>query len=49
MENKKFRKLSIAAIVISVLPLATFIPSLLNLLISGILLLTVQSLSDIIN
>lgn len=34
MENKKFKKLSIAAVAISVLPLATFIPSLLNITLS---------------
>ena len=34
MENKKFKKLSIAAVVISVLPLATFIPSLLSITLS---------------
>lgn len=34
MENKKFKKMSIAAVVISVLPLATFIPSLLNIALS---------------
>lgn len=34
MENKKIKKLSIAAVVISVLPLATFIPSLLNITLS---------------
>lgn len=34
MKNKKFKKLSIAAVVISVLPLATFIPSLLNITLS---------------
>lgn len=34
MENKKLKKLSIAAVVISVLPLATFIPSLLNITLS---------------
>ncbi len=34
MENKKFKKLSIAAIGISVLPLAIFIPSLLNITLS---------------
>ena len=31
MENKKYKKLSIAAVLISVLPLATFIPSLLSI------------------
>ena len=35
MENRKFKKLSIAAVVISVLPLATFIPSLLNITLSN--------------
>ena len=34
MENKKLKKLSIAAIVISILPLTTFIPSLLNITLS---------------
>lgn len=34
MENKKFKKISIAAVVISLLPLATFIPSLLNITLS---------------
>lgn len=34
MENKKFKKLSIAAVVISILPLATLIPSLLNITLS---------------
>lgn len=34
MENKKIKKLSIAAIVISILPLTTFIPSLLNITLS---------------
>lgn len=34
MENKKFKKMSIAAVAISVLPLATFIPSLLNITLS---------------
>ena len=34
MENKKLKKLSIAAVAISVLPLATFIPSLLNITLS---------------
>lgn len=31
MENKRLQKLSIAALIISVLPLATFIPVLLNM------------------
>ena len=31
MENKKYKKLSIAAVLLSVLPLATFIPSLLSI------------------
>lgn len=31
MENKKFRKLSVAALIISVLPLATFIPVLFHI------------------
>lgn len=31
MENKRLQKLSVAALVISVLPLATFIPVLLNI------------------
>jgi hypothetical protein len=34
MENKKYKKLSVVAIVISVLPLTTFIPSLLNITLS---------------
>ena len=34
MENKKFKKLSVVAIIISVLPLTTFIPSLLNITLS---------------
>ena len=34
MENKKFKKLSIAAVLISVLPLATFIPSFLSITLS---------------
>lgn len=34
MKNKKYRKLSAAAIVISVLPLTAFIPSLLNITLS---------------
>lgn len=31
MENKRLQKLSVAALIISVLPLATFIPILLNI------------------
>lgn len=31
MENKKFQKLSVAALIISVLPLATFIPVLFHI------------------
>lgn len=31
MENKKTQKLSIAALIISILPLATFIPALFNI------------------
>lgn len=31
MENKKFQKLSVAALIISVLPLATFIPVLFQI------------------
>ena len=31
MENKKLQKLSVAALVISVLPLATFVPILFNM------------------
>lgn len=31
MENKKTKKLSIAALIISILPLATFIPALFNI------------------
>lgn len=31
IENKKFQKLSIAALVISIIPLATFIPVLLHI------------------
>lgn len=34
MKKKKFKKLSVAAAVISILPLATFIPSLLNITLS---------------
>lgn len=34
MENKKSKKLSIAAVAISILPLATLIPSLLNITLS---------------
>ncbi len=34
MENKKFQKLSMAALVVSVLPLATFIPTLLTITLS---------------
>ncbi|GLB31761.1 hypothetical protein LAD12857_36840 [Lacrimispora amygdalina] len=35
MEKKKFQKLSIAALIISVLPLATFIPILFKFTLSG--------------
>ena len=35
MENKKFQKLSIAALIISVLPLATFIPILFKFTLPG--------------
>lgn len=31
MENKKTKKLSIAALIINILPLATFIPALFNI------------------
>ena len=34
MENKKYKKMSVAAVGISVLPLAAFIPSLLNITLS---------------
>ena len=34
MENKKYKNISVVAIVISVLPLTTFIPSLLNITLS---------------
>lgn len=34
MENKKLQKLSMAALVVSVLPLATFIPMLLKITLS---------------
>lgn len=35
MENKKLQKLSVAALIISVLPLATFIPTLLKITLSN--------------
>ena len=31
MENKRLKKISVVAVVISLLPLATFIPTLLNI------------------
>lgn len=34
MENKRLKKLSVIALVISVLPLVTFIPALLNITLS---------------
>jgi hypothetical protein len=34
MENKKLQKLSVAALVVSALPLATFIPTLLKITLS---------------
>lgn len=35
MENRKFKKLSTAAVVVSLIPLATFIPSILNITLSN--------------
>ena len=35
METKKFKSLSVAALVISILPLATFIPALFNITLEG--------------
>ncbi len=36
MENKKLRKMSVAALIISVLPLATFIPILLRITLTDL-------------
>ena len=35
MENKKYQKLSVAALIISILPLMTFIPVLLNITLTN--------------
>lgn len=35
MEIKKFKSLSIAALIVSILPLATFIPSFFNITLEG--------------
>ncbi|MDE5699793.1 MAG: hypothetical protein K2I96_20715 [Lachnospiraceae bacterium] len=34
MENKRFQKLSVAALIVSILPLATFVPILFNMVLA---------------
>lgn len=35
MENKRLQKLSVAALIVSILPLATFVPTLFNIVLAN--------------